>query len=150
MAKTDASEGALEPGKFLRKGQKGRAPPFKEDVGSEGNLLSGEAMHKGSIIKDHNGDLEGLDDSRDLSSVVDSITQDCEEGELPLIQGLPGFLGAHANAGGECKGEKMFVRCQKCGRDKRQAVIIKNIVEDWQEASTLETKFQAEIFHLRD
>ena len=150
MAETDASEGALEPGKFLRKGQKGRAPPFEKDVGSEGILLSREAMHKGSIIKDRNGDLEGQNDSRDLSSIVDSIAQDCEEGELPLIQGLPGFLGTHANAGGECKGEKMFVCCRKCGHDKRRAVIIQNIVEDRQEASTLETKFQAEIFHLRD
>ena len=102
MAETDASEGALEPGKFLRKGQKGRAPPFEEDVGSEGILLSGEAMHKGSIIKDCNRDLEGRNDSRDLSSVVDSVAQNCEECELPLIQGLPGFLGAQANAGGEC------------------------------------------------
>ena len=85
MAETDASEGALEAGKFLRKGQKGRAPPFKEDMGSEGILLSGEAMHKGSIIKDCNGDLEGRDNSRDFMSIVDSVAQDCEEGELPLI-----------------------------------------------------------------
>ena len=83
----------------------GGAPPFKEDVGSEGILLSWEAMHKGSIIKDCNGDLEGQNDSRYFSSVVDSIAQDCEEGELPLIQSLSGFLGTHANAGGECKGE---------------------------------------------
>ena len=34
MAETNASEGALEVGKFLRKGQKGGAPPFKEDMGS--------------------------------------------------------------------------------------------------------------------
>ena len=59
MAETDASEGTLEVGKFFRKGQKGRAPPFKEDMGSEGILLSGEAMHKGSIIQDCSGDLEG-------------------------------------------------------------------------------------------
>ena len=63
MAEADASEGTLEVGKFLHKGQKGRAPPFEEDVGCEGILLSGEAMHKGSIIKDHNGDLEGWNDS---------------------------------------------------------------------------------------
>ena len=105
MAKTDAGEGALEAGKFLRKGQKGRAPPFEEDVGSEGIFLRWEAMHKGSIIKDRKGDLEGRNDSRYFASVVDGITQDCEEGELPLIQSLSGFLGAHANAGGECKGE---------------------------------------------
>ena len=83
-------------------------------MGSEGILLSGEAMHKGSIIKDCIGDLEGWDDSRDFTSVVDSIAQDCEEGELPLIQGLPGFLGTHANAGGKCKGEKMLV-CRRKG-----------------------------------
>ena len=110
MAETDASEGALEAGKFLRKGQKGRAPPFKEDMGSEGILLSGEAMHKGSIIKDCNRDLEGWDDSQDFTSIIDSIAQDCEEGELPLIQVLPGLFGTHTNAGGEGKGEKMFVR----------------------------------------
>ena len=63
MAKTYASEGALEAGKFLCKGQKGRAPPFEEDVSSEGILLIGEAVHKGSIIQDHNGDLEGRNDS---------------------------------------------------------------------------------------
>ena len=63
VAETDASEGALEAGKFLRKGQKGSAPPFEEDVSSEGILLSGEAVHKGSIIQDRNGDLEGLNDS---------------------------------------------------------------------------------------
>ena len=40
MAKTDASEGALEAGKFFSKGQKGQAPPFEEDVSSEGILLS--------------------------------------------------------------------------------------------------------------
>ena len=102
MAETDASEGALEAGKFLHKGQKGRAPPFEEDVSSEGILLSGEAVHKGSIIKDHNGDLEGRNDSRDFSSVVDSIAQDCEEGKFPLIQSLSGFLGTHTNAGSEC------------------------------------------------
>ena len=39
MAKTYASEGTLEAGKFLRKGHKGGAPPFEEDVGSEGILL---------------------------------------------------------------------------------------------------------------
>ena len=105
MAKTDASEGALEAGKFLCKGQKGRAPPFEEDVSSQGILLSGEAVHKGSIIKDRKGDLEGRNDSQYFVSVVDGITQDREEGELPLIQSLSGFLGAHANAGGECKGE---------------------------------------------
>ena len=132
MAETDASEGALEAGKFLRKGQKGRAPPFKEDMGSEGILLSGEAMHKGSIIKDCNGDLEGRDDSRNFTSIIDSIAQDCEEGELPLIQVLPGLFGTHANAGGEGKGEKMFVRFGKCGRYKRRAVILHNIVEDRQ------------------
>ena len=63
MAETYASEGALEAGKFFLKGQKGRAPPFEEDMGSEGILLNGEAMHKGSIIKDCNGDLEGRNDS---------------------------------------------------------------------------------------
>ena len=106
MAETDASEGALEAGKFLRKGQKGKEkPPFEEDVSSEGILLSGEAVHKGSIIQDRNGDLEGRNNSRDFSSIVDSIAQDCEEGEFPLIQSLSGFLGAHANAGGECEGE---------------------------------------------
>ena len=132
MAETYACEGTLEVGKFLRKGQKGRAPPFEEDMGSAGILLSGEAMHKGSIIKDYNGDLEGRNDSRDLTSVVDSIAQDCEEGELPLIQGLPGFLSTHANAGGEGKGEKVFIHCWKCGRYKRRAVVLQNIVEDWQ------------------
>ena len=105
MAETDASEGALEAGKFFSKGQKGRAPPFKEDVSSEGILLSGEAVHKGSIIQDGNGDLEGRNDSRDFSSIVDSIAQDCEEGKFPLIQSLSGFLRAHANAGSECEGE---------------------------------------------
>ena len=59
MAETDASEGTLKVGKFFRKGQKGRAPPFEEDMGSEGILLSGEAMHKGSIIQDCCQDLEG-------------------------------------------------------------------------------------------
>ena len=63
MAKTYASEGALEVGKLLRKGQKGRAPPFKEDMGGEGILLSGKAIHKGSIIQDRNGNLEGRNDS---------------------------------------------------------------------------------------
>ena len=105
MAETYASEGALEVGKFLRKGQKGRAPPFEEDVSSEGILLGGEAVHQGSIIQDRNGYLEGQNDSRDFSSVEDSIAQDCEEGEFPLIQSLSGFLGAHANAGSECEGE---------------------------------------------
>ena len=105
MAETDASEGALEAGKFLHKGQKGRAPPLEEDVSSEGILLSGEAVHKGSIIQDRHGDLEGRNDSRDFSSIVDSIAQNCEEGEFPLIQSLSGFLGAHANAGSECEGE---------------------------------------------
>ena len=132
MAETYASEGALEAGKFFRKGQKGRAPPFEEDMGSEGILLSGEAMHKGSIIKDCNGDLEGRNDSRDFTSVVDSIAQDCEEGELPLIQGLPGFLSTHANAGGKGKGEKVFVHCWKCGRHNHRVVVLQNIVEDWQ------------------
>ena len=105
MAETDASEGALEAGKFPRKGQKGRAPPFEEDVSSEGILLSGEAVYNGSIIKDRNGDLEGRNDSQDFSSVVYSIAQDCEEGEFPLIQSLSGFLGTHANAWSECEGE---------------------------------------------
>ena len=67
-------------------------------------------MHKGSIIQDHNRDLEGQNDSRDLMSVVDGIAQYREEGELPLIQGLPGFLSTRANAGGKGKGEKVFVR----------------------------------------
>ena len=106
MAKTYVSEGTLEAGKFLRKGHKGGAPPFKEDVGSEGILLQGEAMHKGSIIQNRNGDLEGRNDSRDLTSVVDGVAQDHEEGELPLIQGLPGFLSTHA------KGAK--VRVKRC------------------------------------
>ena len=78
MAETYVSEGALEAGKFLRKGHKGGAPTFEEDVGSEVILLSGEAMHKGSIIQDRNGDLEGRNDSRDLTSIVDSVAQDCE------------------------------------------------------------------------
>ena len=65
-------------------------------------------------------------------SVVDSVAQDREEGELPLIQGLPGFLGTHANAGGKGKGEKVFIRCWKCGRHNRWAVVLQNIVEDWQ------------------
>ena len=132
MAETYASEGALEVGKFLRKGQKGRAPPFEEDMGGEGILLSGEAMHKGSIIQDCNGDLEGRNDSRDLMSIVDSVAQDHEEGELPLIQGLPGFLSTHANAGGKGKGEKVFVHCWKCGRHNRRVVVLQNIVEDRQ------------------
>ena len=105
MAETYASEGALEAGKFLHKGQKGRAPPFEEDVSSEGILLGGEAVHQGSIIQDRNGYLEGRNDSRDFSSVEDSIAQDCEEGEFPLIQSLSGFLGAHTNAGSECEGK---------------------------------------------
>ena len=105
MAKTDASEGALEVGKFFSKGQNSRAPPFEEDVSSEGILLSGEAVHKGSIIQDGNGDLEGQNDSWDFSSVVDSIAQDCEEDKFPLIQSLSGFLRAHANAGSERDGE---------------------------------------------
>ena len=92
MAKTYASEGALEAGKFFRKSQKGRAPPFEEDMDSESILLSGEAMHKGSIIQDCNGDLEGWNDRRDFTSVVDSIAQDRQEGKLPLIQGFPGFF----------------------------------------------------------
>ena len=69
MAETYASEGTLEVGKFLCQGQKGRAPPFEEDVSSEGILLSGEAVHQGSIIQDRNWDLEGRNDSRDFSSV---------------------------------------------------------------------------------
>ena len=73
MAETYASEGALEAGEFLRKGHKGRAPPFKEDMGSEGILLIGEAMHQCGIIQDRNGDLEGRNDSRDLMSIVDSL-----------------------------------------------------------------------------
>ena len=150
MAKTDAGEGALEAGKFLRKGQKGGAPPFEEDVGTEGIFLSWEAMHKGSIIKDRKGDLEGRNDSRYFASVVDGITQDREEGELPLIQSLSGFLGTHANAGSECQGEQMFVRCRKCGHNKHRAEIVHNIVEDRQKASALETKFQAKVFCLRD
>ena len=109
MAETYASEGTLEVGEFLRKDHKGRTPPFKEDMGSEGILLSGEAMHKGIIIQDCNGDLEGRNDSRDLMSIVDSVAQDREESELPLIQGLPDFLGTHTNAGGKGKGEKVFV-----------------------------------------
>ena len=63
MAETYPHEGALEVGEFLRKGHKGRAPPFEEDIGGEGILLSGEAMHKGNIIQDHNRDLEGQNDS---------------------------------------------------------------------------------------
>ena len=63
MAETDASEGALKAGKFLCKGQKGRAPPFKEDVSSQGILLSREPVHKGSIIEDCNRDLESRNDS---------------------------------------------------------------------------------------
>ena len=63
MAETYAREGTLEVGEFLHKGHKGRAPPFEEDMGGEGILLSGEAMHKGSIIQDCNGDLEGQNDS---------------------------------------------------------------------------------------
>ena len=150
MAKTDASEGALEAGKFLCKGQKGRAPPFEEDVSSQGILLSGEAMHKGSIIEDCNGDLESRNDSRNFSSVVNSIAQDSEEGEFPFIQSLSGFFGTHANAGSKCEGEQMFVRCWKCGCDKHLAEIFKNIVEDWQKDGALETKFQAKVFRLRD
>ena len=49
-------------------------------------------MHQGGIVQDRNGDLEGRNDSQDLSSIVDGIAQDGEEGELPLIEGLPGFL----------------------------------------------------------
>ena len=119
-------------------------------MNSEGILLSWEAMHKGNIIKDCNGDLEGWNDSRYFASIVDSIAQDCEEGELPLIQSLSGFLGTHTNAGGECKGEQMFVHCRKCGCYKHWAEIVHNIVEDRQKASALETKFQAKVFHLRD
>ena len=119
-------------------------------MGGEGILLSGEAMHKGSIIQDRNGDLEGRNDSRDLTSVVDSVAQDCEECELPLIQGLPGFLSTHANAGGKGEGEKVFIRRWKCGRHNRRAVVLQNIVEDRQQASALEAKFQAEIFCLWD
>ena len=101
-------------------------------MGGEGILLSGEAMHQGGIIQDHNGDLEGWNDSRDLMSIVDSIAEDCEEGELPLIQGLPGFLGTHTNAGGTGEGEKVFVSRQKCGLHNRWVVVLQNIVEDWQ------------------
>ena len=132
MAETYASEGTLEAGKFFRKGQKGRAPPFKEDMGSEGILLSGEAMHKGSIIQDCNGDLEGWNDRRDFTSVVDSVAQDRQEGKLPLIQGFPGFFSTYTNAGGKGKGEKVFVRCGKCGCHNRRSVVIQNIVEDRQ------------------
>ena len=120
MAETDASEGALKAGKFLCKGQKGRAPPFEEDVSSQGILLSGEAVHKGSIIEDCNGDLESRNDSRNFLSVVNSIAQDCEEGEFPFIQSLSGFFCAHANAGSKCEGEQMFVHCRKGGCDKHR------------------------------
>ena len=89
-------------------------------------------MHKGNIIKDCNGDLEGWDDSRDFTSAVDSIAQDREEGELPLIQGLPGFFSTHPNAGCKCQSEKMFVHFLKCGRYKRRSEILQNIVEDQQ------------------
>ena len=65
-------------------------------------------------------------------SVVDSIAQDCEEGELPLIQGLPGFLGTHTNTGGKGEGEKVFVCHQKCGQHNCWAVVLQNIVEDQQ------------------
>ena len=150
MAETNASEGALEVGKFLCKGQKGRAPPFEEDVSSQGILLSGEAVHKGSIIEDCNGDLESRNDSRNFSSVVNSIAHDCEEGEFPFIQSLSGFLGAHANAGSKCEGEQMFVHCRKCGCYKHRVEIVHYIVEDRQKASALETKFQAKVFRLRD
>ena len=57
MAETYASEGALEAGEFFRKGHKDWAPPFKENMGGEGILLSGEAMHQGGIIQDRNRDL---------------------------------------------------------------------------------------------
>ena len=63
MAETYASEGGLDLGEFLRKGHKGRAPPFEENMGSEGILLIGEAMHQGGIIQDCNRDLEGRNDS---------------------------------------------------------------------------------------
>ena len=132
MAKAYVSEGALEVGKFLHKGHKGGAPPFEEDMGSEGILLSGEAMHKGSIIQDRNRDLEGWNDNQDLMSIVDSIAQDHEEGEFPLIQGLPGFLGTHANAGGKGEGEKVFIHRRKCGWHNHWAVVIQNVVEDRQ------------------
>ena len=86
-------------------------------------------MHKGSIIQNHNGDLEGWNDSRDLTSIVDGIAQDREEGELPLIQGLPGFLSTHTNAGGKGKGEKMLVRRRKSGRHNLRVVVLQNMVE---------------------
>ena len=44
----------------------------------------------------------------------------------------------------------MFVCCRKCACHKCQAEIVQNIGEDQQETSTLETKFQAEIFRFRD
>ena len=150
MAETDASEGALKAGKFLCKGQKGRAPPFEEDVSSQGILFSGEPVHKGSIIEDCNGDFESRNDSRNFSSIVNSIAQDCEEGEFPFIQSLSGFFGAHADAGSKCEGEQMFVRCRKCGCDKHRAEIVHNIVEDRQKAGALETKLQTKVFCLRD
>ena len=132
MAETDASEGALEAGKFFRKGQKGWAPPFEEDMGSEGILLSGEAMHKGSIIQDCSKDLEGWNNRWDFMSVVDSIAQDHQEGELPLIQALPGFFSTNTDTGGKSKGDKVFIHFWKCGRYNHQMVVIQNIVEDQQ------------------
>ena len=44
----------------------------------------------------------------------------------------------------------MFVCCWKCACHKRRAEIVQNIGEDWQETSTLETKFQVEIFRFWD
>ena len=101
-------------------------------MGGEGILLSGEAMHQCGIIQNRNGDLESWNDSRNLTGIVDSIAQDREEGELPLIQGLPGFLAAHTNAGGKGERKKVLVRRQECGRYNHRAVVLHDIVEDWQ------------------
>ena len=101
-------------------------------MGGEGILLSGEAMHQRSIIQDRNGDLESRNDSRNLMGIVDSVAQDCEEGELPLIQGLPGFLGAHTNAWGKGEHGKVFIRRRECGQYNHRAVVLHDIVEDRQ------------------
>ena len=61
-AQTDAGEGALEAGQFLRKGDRGGTPPFEQNMGGEGTLLGGESMDKGCIIQDGNGNLQGRDD----------------------------------------------------------------------------------------
>ena len=105
-------------------------------------------MHQGGVVENSDGDLDSWDHRGDPTFVKDSIAQDSEEGEFPLVQHLPGLLSTHADTRGKRKLEEMLAGCWKARGNNLRAMVLQDGIEHCKQARTLKAKLQPEIFVL--